>query len=354
MITTADWLRYIESLGPSDDDESMRMRLESAGADPALAGWLLSIDRQRRVAQKVARIATLVVLVGIVWTAYQWTLALRGASNAPEINDAIPAAVVLATGALAMLIASGVELSPPLDLVHPTIPSDLTPPPRQVGVSLRTGAARRMALAMFCFMLAPFALAVTETRNRVWLARDGVETTGHVTDVYTRKGSKGRTDYYARYEFDHGTGVRSLRRAQFGVTNIGDTVPVTYLPSRPRINRAETKAQLQSSFWVEDPVLVIAFVYLLLIAPAIAIAVGYGVRRQRQLAERGVAVLGEVTGARRQMIEYRYLNQRGRFMYGKRRLRERPVEGQPLVILYDPDKPKRSAPLGAISDFELR
>ena len=353
VITTADWFRYIESLGPSDDRDSLRLRIESAGADPEHAAWLLSIDRRRRIARKVASVGIGFAIVGGALSAYQWWLALRGALNAPEIADTVIPAGLLAIGALILVIASGVELSPPLNLSDRMIPAELPPPPRQVGYSIRASAARRMAAGVFCLMLAPLAMSVTDVRNRVWLRDHGAETTGHVTETYTRKGSKGSIDYYYRYEFDHGTGVQAVGRERFEQTRVGDTVPVTYLPSRPEINRATTKARLHS--WaIDDPVLAIAMLYLLLIVPVIALLAGRGMSRQRTLAERGVATMAEVTRVRQQVIDYRFGDQAGRFMFGRRRLRERPAVGQPLVILYDPDKPKRSAPLGAIGDFELR
>jgi len=352
VITTADWLRYIESLGPSDDRDSLRMRIESAGADPQHAAWLLSVYRQRRIAHTVASVGIGFAIVGAALSAYQWWLALSGALNAPEIAETIIPAALLAIGAVIMVIGSGIELSPPLDFADRAIPAELTPPPRQVGYSIRASAARRMAAGVFCMMLAPLAMSVTDVRNRVWLRDHGVETTGRVTGTYTRKGSKGSIHYYYRYEFDGGTGVQSVARKQFEQTRVGDTVPVTYLPSRPQINRATTKARLHR--WTfDDPVLAVAMFYLLLIVPLVALLAGHGHARQRTLAERGVATMAEVTRARQQVIEYRYGDQTGRYMFGRRRLRERPAVGQPLVILYDPDKPKRSAPLGAIGDFEL-
>ena len=352
MITTADWLRYIESLGPTDEREVLRERIESAGADPGFAAWLLSIVRQRQIARAVARSGSVIAAAGIAWSAYLWWLALRGAPDAPNVTATIPAAVMIGLGALMMIIATSIELSPPLHLDYRTLPSELAPPPRQVGASRRTAGAWRLAIAVFCFILAPASLSVEPVRNRIWLRDHGVETTGRVAGFFTRSGSKGRIDHYYRYEFDEGTGARLVRSRDN--LRVGDTVPVTYLPERPAINVAQRKADLRPLLSLDDPILAIVLVYLIAVIPLTMLAAAYGVGLQRSLAERGVATVATVTQVRRQMIEYRYDDQTRRYVYGKRRIRERLTEGQPLVILYDPEKPKRSIPLGALSDLELR
>lgn len=354
MITTADWLRYIESLGPTNDTQALRLRVESAGAEPAYAEWLLKLVRQRRIAKAASRAGMTMLTAGVAWSAYQWWLALSGSPNAPDGANVAFVAALVGVGAVVIVISSAFELSPPLDLSQHTIPAELGPPPRQVGVSVRSFAARRLALGVFCMMLTPLALSVGDTRDRVWLRDRGVETTGHVTSTFTKKGSKGHVSYFFGYAFDRGSGIQSVPRSRFEQMHEGDPVPVTYLPLRPEISRARTKAQLASWFSFEDPMLAAVLVYFIVVMPIVALLAGHVVSEQRALAERGVATVAEVTESRRQVIEYRFGERTGRFLLRKRRLRERPAPGQPLVVLYDPDKPKRNAPLGAMGDFEFR
>ena len=352
VITTADWLRYIESLGPADA-ESMRLRLESAGATPARAEFLARIARRRAIARNIGRIAIIVLIAGICWLAYQWWLAVQGAANAPDMNDVVIAGVIVGAFAVTLLITSAVELSPPLDLsAFPAIPSELSPPPRVVAQSTRKGAALRLSFAALSFMVIIISFGIPQARNRTWLRQRGVETAGTITSLYTTRGSKGGVTYHMRYAFDRGTGRASLRRSEYRRRHVGDTVPVTYLPTQPAISEARSKPQLNAvSSWV-DPLFFVPIVYMLVFFPVLMFTVSSR-GRPMQLARNGVATLGEVTRSSRQAIEYRFDDRRGRYFWGKRQVRERPAEGQPLVILYDPGNPRRSVPLAALGDVEF-
>jgi hypothetical protein len=137
----------------------------------------------------------------------------------------------------------------------------------------------------------------------------------------------------------------------------GEPIAVTYVPARPEVNEPRHKGEIDSKSALGDNRLVLPVVFPLIMLPLIAIIVGLTRVRHRKLAEEGVATIGTVTPAHGPAVLYTYETpagiQVGRFFHGKRHLRERPEEGQELVILYDPQKPSRSIPLGGLSDFEF-
>ncbi len=354
VITTADWLAYVDSLGPSDA-QSMRMRLESAGAEPQRAEWIVSLVWHRQIARYVARVAVFVLLASVGLSVYQWWLALTGASNAPDLKATFIPAAAIGVSAMALVISGAIELSPSFDLfsLHAIPPELAAPPPRRVIPGDRRSAAWRIPIGFFCLMLIPSALAMPRARNRTWLRKGGVETTGHVARTYTVQGSRGHVSYYVRYDFDHGEGVTSVGRNAFPTFHEGDPIPVTYLPSRPEINLAERKAQLESrSILFDDGGIVVALIYFVFVFPIFGAVLSAASRRERALAEGGVAAIAQITKVSRQAIEYQFGGQLGRFSF-KQKLREQPVEGQQFIVLYDPDKPKRSMPVGAMSDIRF-
>jgi hypothetical protein len=118
-ITTADWLRYVESLGPADP-QSLQLRLQAAGLDQDRAAWIARLTRRRELARKVSFAAIFVMLAGIAWCAYYWALALRGDPAAPDVAGVAWSVGVMILGALTLLIAAATEQNLPLDvLAHP-------------------------------------------------------------------------------------------------------------------------------------------------------------------------------------------------------------------------------------------
>lgn len=354
MITTADWLAYIDSLGPSDA-QSMRMRLQSAGADAERAEWLVSMVWRRQLSRYVARVAVVFLIVGAAWAAYLWWLALSGSLRGPEIKDTIAPCIIIAVGALALLIASAVELSPPLDLTsHRAIPSELPPPPRRIAESGdRRALSSRLLCGIVAMMVVPAVISTPRVRDRVVLQKQGIDATGKVIDVYTRKGSKGSIRHYVRYAFEKGEGVQSVEREDFPTYHPGDSVPVTYLPARPDISAMQSKADLMSGSFFGDPVLARVLAFFVVMIIVVFVILNAVMKRVRRIAERGIPVVAEITKTRGQAIEYRFGEITGKYVYGKRSLRERPAVGEPIVILYDPENPKRHMPLGALSDLRL-
>jgi hypothetical protein len=146
---------------------------------------------------------------------------------------------------------------------------------------------------------------------------------------------------------------------------IGMTLPVTYLPSDPRIHRrgvANGQAVLAScrkwgGFLLKG--------LLLLGAPFLAIERRF--QPQLYLARAGLAVTGTVItrlplGRRRQpaayRLAYRFPMPNGQTQTGcarvKREAAERLLPGDPLAILYEPGHPERSLPEAALSAVQIR
>jgi hypothetical protein len=353
MITTADWMRYIDSLGPSEES-TMKSRLRSAGADPAYADFLVGLIWKRQVSRRAAQIAFVLLAIGLAWSAYECWLAFQGSPKGPEFSDIAFPVGLLVIGGLTLIISSASEISPAIDLSsNREIPRDLAPPPRAITfAAAKSGAAWRLAIGVICFMLMPLLFAAPEMRKRVMLRDHGVETVGHVTGKFITRGSKGSSHYHLRYSFDGGSGSTSVSRKSYEETNEGESLPVTYDRDQPQINLARTKAQLKAVV-IDEPVWIALIVYFVVVLPLILIVIRFGTMTQRILGERGVAAVAEVTGISRQSVTYRFGEHTGRWFWGKRRVRERPSVGQPLVILYDPEKPPRNLPLGALGDFEI-
>ena len=352
LITTADWLRYIESLGPTDA-ESLRVRLETAGADPARASFLVSVWRVQTNARRVTMVAAAMLAIGLGAAAHQWWLALQGERIGHEPRDIYIVTAVIAVAAFALLLGSALQLSPPLDLSYREIPAGLGPPPRNVAIRRKRGASIGLGIAIVSFIVAPFTIAVIEVRNRVLLRDHGVETTGRVTETYVTAGSKGSKNYHVAYEFEQGHGTISVGSRQYGSYHSGDSIPVTYLPSNPDVNEGRHRADILRGPGMSDPLTIGVLFYIVAIAFFVVMLASMQDKRRLRLAERGVAVVAEVTGLSMQSVNYRFDDREGRFRWAKRKVRERPSQGQPLVILYDPENPKRNMPLGALGDVEF-
>ena len=357
-ITTADWLRYVESLGPADT-QSLQLRLQAAGLDSERAKWIASLTRRRELARKVSFFAIFILLAGLAWCAYQWSLALRGDPAAPGVAEVAKSAGVMIVGAFTLLIAAATEQNVPLDvLAHPYIPSSLGGPPRRVSVSTTRASLVRLMAGMFALPFAFITFVLPQVRDRTWLQQHGVETQGEVTRTYTTKGSKGRVRYHVDYQFEGRIGSDSIGRDEFDRLHVGDRVPVTYLPSRPEINTPQTKAAVDSRPRLfSDRRSLLPLLFLFTSLPLIAVIVRSAREKQLKIAEKGVAVVGTAAEMTHQTIYYSYPTpggmKEGRFNLNKRPVRERPRGGEPLVVLYDPAKPDRSVPLGTLGDLEI-
>jgi hypothetical protein len=231
-------------------------------------------------------------------------------------------------------------------------------PPRRVNFATSRGAFVRLVVAMIAMPLAIITFALPQVRNRIWLQQHGVETQGEVTRTYTTKGSKGRIRYHVDYQFEGRVGSDSVSRDVYDQMHAGDRIPVTYLPSRPEINTPRSKESVDSRPRVfSDRRSLLPLLFLLVFVPLVAL-IAYGAhQKQLKLAENGIAVVGTAAEMRHQSIVYTYNTpegvKEGRFNLNKRRVRERPRGGEPLVVLYDPAKPDRSVPLGTLGDLEI-
>jgi hypothetical protein len=122
-------------------------------------------------------------------------------------------------------------------------PIDALPPfPRMVRLKRRIVVVfwtTFVALFGLGELLAVFARAEVGKLER--LAHDGVATTGKITEMNEHRGNSS-TDHQIRFEFTvDGVGVKGFQAVDdevAGKYRVGDALPITYLPSDPKIHRA--------------------------------------------------------------------------------------------------------------------
>lgn len=128
-------------------------------------------------------------------------------------------------------------------VVSPDEPIDSLPPtPRHVRLKPRivvVFATSFVFLLGLCELLAVFARS--EVKKMDQLARDGITATGKVTEHNEHRGASS-TDHQIRFVFSvDGVAIKGFQAIASEIAEkyrVGDPLPITYLPSDPKVHRA--------------------------------------------------------------------------------------------------------------------
>lgn len=231
-----------------------------------------------------------------------------------------------------------------------SIPDNWTPPaelsrarPREVRITATGILATVFAIILiavtiplFLFMRNESDRAISHTRE---LRQRGSVATGEVTRLST----EGRhSDHIVEYAFS-ANGVR-----YHGESNVPDSlwkqvqmagmIPIRYLPDAPGLNHPADWDETSPPQWLcyAVPVIVAfsaAFLY-------------FSLRRQAGLLAEGIPAAGVVTNCRRvkggYMARYAFRMQGGENAAGRSKVRRRYEIGQPVTIVYHPEKTSRN------------
>jgi hypothetical protein len=226
-------------------------------------------------------------------------------------------------------------------------------------------------LCLFCGLLiwiaSGFWGGMVDIGETWTLWRQGQRTTAQIIgrDIVRDPAAGGPVHYAFRVGGRAIVGHYNASPEEYANAWTGRPLPVTYLPSDPRIHRrgvAEGHTVLEMCRkWGWS----LLEGLLLLGAPFLALERRF--QPQLRLARAGRAVTGTVTGClplgrRRQpaahRLDYRFPMPNGQTQVGsarvKREAAERQQPGDPLAILYDPDRPERNLPEAALSAVQIR
>ncbi len=187
-----------------------------------------------------------------------------------------------------------------------------------------------------------FHKARQQNDDRALLLDQGVPVTATVTRLWRTSDKDSRHMVTYRFLFggeaySHGVSISSSR---WRALHIGDELPVTVLPSHPALNHPAAWPPEALPLWFPYPVtLLMAAMALVMILP---------IRRQYALLLEGRPAPGRVTGHRRashnqSVLLYEFRQLSGAIAKGRSTSRRPPADGTPLCILYDPERPRRSA-----------
>ncbi len=236
--------------------------------------------------------------------------------------------------------------------------------PRNVVLSRAGKAAAGLAITLVAAAVAMgVALYITSVRDtarhREIIGRSAI-TNGNVVRLGSMRDHGKRVVYYSfRVQGQAYSGNATLERRQWSGLQAGSPTSVRYLPADPQQNWIVGHEPAGIPVWLSGVAPV-----SLLIAPVV---IGLTLRKERALLADGRAALGRVTRLKR--IHGQHLGGRGlRYGYtpgqrsgyrvyyefndlsGARRTGRANVgsfvapEGSPLVVVYNPDEPQRSAP----------
>ena len=232
-------------------------------------------------------------------------------------------------------------------------PEDWKPPAGLGYGSMRpvrlTGHGKLMIALSGLFLLGSLALGVflfrtarRQNDDRALLLDQGVSTTASVTRLWQTKDEDSRR--MVSYRFT--VGGKTYRRGTEVSTRIwrrlhvGDALLVSYLPARPSLNHPTEWPPEALPLWFPYPfALLMAGLAVLMVSP---------VRRQASLLANGRPAPGRATGGKRgnnnhTVLTYEFRQLSGAIAKGSSVSRRPPAAGTPLVIVYDPERPRRSA-----------
>ncbi len=223
-------------------------------------------------------------------------------------------------------------------------PELLRSTPRPVKLSAAGMLVAGIVLLCCVGIVADLVGTLGQVRLRNTARQDGVAATGEVIGVTVFHGKNAREVVRYRYQAADAwrEGRASLpghRRPTFAA---GDKIQIAFLPSDPDVS------------WMPGHAPGLPLWFVPIIPTCLVIAVIFLVRELRQQAymlSNGRAALGRVTESRRvykrdhraYRIDYEFTILSGARRSGRYEIvKNPPTTGAPLIILYDPDQPRRS------------
>jgi hypothetical protein len=216
-------------------------------------------------------------------------------------------------------------------------------PPRPVRL---TAQGRFIAAVIAFLILGGFALGIflarnikRETERKELLQQQGINTSATVTRLW-RSPDKEQTPHVAyRYEYQ-GTIYRGSVQAplaRWRELKEGSPLTVRFVPSQPTLSHPVDWPRRGLPVW---------FPYLMTaLLAAIGALVSMKLAAAMRLLAEGRAAPGRITAVRRAKgvtVHYEFELANGRKCKGRAHVRKAPPAGEPVSILYDPDRPKRN------------
>jgi len=215
---------------------------------------------------------------------------------------------------------------------------------RPVGLS-----AAGYAISAFAILFAIGSLALgfflwnqsqNQSAERDRLDREGAAAEATVTRVW-RTGGKS-TSYRLSYTFEVGRqpvgGHSQAPHDLWRTLKVGDRIPVRYIPADPSVNHPASWPVSVTPEWI------VAFVPASFLA--ITAIFGWMIRRQWRLLAEGRPAPGVVTKARRvknqRILHYEFRTMDGAVRKGRSNARHLYAIGEPVCVLYDPERPGTS------------
>jgi hypothetical protein len=235
----------------------------------------------------------------------------------------------------------------PVSEIPPELVSSRPRPVRLTGVGRLVAAIG--ALLPVAALLSGFWLhdqAVRDRALRQAVDEQGISAQAVVTEL-TRTWEKDAR-YFVRYEYFAGErlyqGRSSVGRGYWTNLRQGSPIIVRYLPPRPEQSWIRGYEPRGVPFWA-GPVVAIGLVIS-------ALALGYALRRQWVLLAEGRGALAQVTRSKRvrsqhgahYVVYYEFRLMSGAASSGRYTSRRTPPpDGTTICVVYDPDRPNRSA-----------
>ncbi len=231
--------------------------------------------------------------------------------------------------------------------------------PREVALTGAGKAARGIAIALalgaFAAGVALYLTAVRQAEHYKLIRQQSVVTEGRVTGWGKVRDGKRVVSYSFPHDGREYTGRETLQSRSWRALPVGASLPVRYLPATPEQNWILGYEPSGVPFWVAGVAPIsMWFVPLLIVR---------GLRKERKLLAEGRPALARVTGVKQihahrgvhgipgtpqrggYRINYEFRDLSGAVHAGRANMAQNvPPEGSPLVIVYDIDEPRRSAP----------
>jgi len=230
-----------------------------------------------------------------------------------------------------------------------TIPSELLRSiPREIKLTAAGKIAAVTAAVLFLASVVVSGWLLATSLRADARAEVAVTATARIVRLTVTRGEHPR--WNATYAYEAGgrsfEATRRLGRVDRERLSLGDTIPIRYLPADPETH------WLEGDQGERIPVVVAPVAFLSFAAGGVAII--FGTRRQMSLLSNGRPAIARVTGSRRikggthgkrdvQRVAYEFRLLSGAVRTGRFETpRAAPQTGSEIVVLYDPDNPKRS------------